>query len=79
MAELNPQPLPPGRHITVRMPAEALFDLEAFQRVQASVLAQCGCRTCTSGHNFLWQAFEEYVVNPSGEVRPVGTEGQIQG
>jgi hypothetical protein len=68
MADLNPQPLPPERAINVHLPAETLFDLDAFQKVQASVLAEAGCRGCTSGAHFIWQAYEDYVVSPSGEV-----------
>jgi len=72
MAALNPQPLPPLEHpIQVHAPAEILFDLEAFQRVQASVLAKAGHPGCTSGMQFLWQAYEEFAVDPSGEVQPV--------
>lgn len=76
MAELNPQPLPPGRDIRVVAPDAVLYDLETFQRAQASVLSHTGCPTCTSGLNFHWQAFEEFVVDPAGEARPsVGTIG----
>jgi hypothetical protein len=38
--ELNPQPLPPGLTIRVHAPASVMFDLETFQRAQASVLKQ---------------------------------------
>lgn len=69
--ELNPQPLPPGRTIRVSVPASVMFDLEKFQRAQASVLAQVGCPYCTSGVNIFWQTYSEYVVDPSGEARPV--------
>ncbi len=71
MPSLSPQPLPPGRTITVRMQPELMYDLEAFQRVQASVLDRLGCGGCTSGHQFLFQAFEEFVVNEAGEVLPM--------
>ena len=49
MAELNPQPLPPVQDIRISVPAAILNDLGAFQRAQASVLAQAGCPSCTSG------------------------------
>ncbi len=70
MAELNPQPLPP-RAITVHVPAGVLYDIEAFQKVQRSVLGHAGCPGCTSGGHFIWQTYGEYVVDPSLEVRPV--------
>jgi hypothetical protein len=69
--ELNPQPLPPGRAIRVHVPASVMFDLEAFQRAQASVLKQVGHPGCTSGVNLFWQTYSEYAVDPSGEARPV--------
>jgi hypothetical protein len=69
--ELNPQPLPPGRTIRVHAPASVLFDLEAFQRAQASVLKQVGHPLCCSGVNLFWQTYAEYAVDPSGEARPV--------
>jgi hypothetical protein len=67
---LYPQPLPPGLR-RVHLPAETLYNLEAFQRVQASVLAKAGHPACTSGMQFLWLAYENWAVDPSGEVHPV--------
>lgn len=69
--ELNPQPLPPGRTIRVHAPASVLYDLEAFQRAQFSVLQQVGCPACHSGFNLFWDTYAEYAVDPSGEARPV--------
>jgi hypothetical protein len=69
--ELNPQPLPPGLTIRVHAPASVMFDLETFQRAQASVLKQVGHPGCTSGVNLFWQVYSEYAVDPSGEARAV--------
>ena len=33
MAELNPQPLPPGRDVRISVPTAILNDLDAFQQV----------------------------------------------
>ena len=69
---LNPQPLPPGdKLIRVQAPAEILNNLERFQEVQASLLAKTGHPGCTSGMQFLWLAYEQWAVDPSGEVNPV--------
>jgi hypothetical protein len=76
MADLNPQPLPPREQL-VHLPAEILYDLEAFQRVQASLLAKAGHQGCTSGLQFRWLAYEEWVVDPAGQVRPVVAGGQM--
>ena len=70
MADLNPQPLPP-RDIRISVPPALLNDLGAFQRVQASVLAQAGCPGCTSGLNLIWESVTRFAVDPGGEVRPV--------
>jgi hypothetical protein len=75
MADLNPQPLPPGRAIRVSAPASVLYDLEAFQRALTGVLGQSGCPMCTSGLNLIWQAYTEFAVDPAGEVRPVLGDG----
>lgn len=71
MADLNPQPLPPARDIRISVPASVLNDLEAFQRAQASVLAQTGCRACTSGLNLIWESYSHFAVDTGGEARPV--------
>jgi hypothetical protein len=71
MAQLNPQPLPPGRVIRVHAPESVLFDLEKFQRAQASVLRQTGHPTCHSGVNLFWETYSEFAVDPSGEARPI--------
>jgi hypothetical protein len=64
--------LPPGdKLIRVHASAEVLNSLEKFQEVQASLLAKAGHPGCTSGMQFLWQAYSEWVVDPSGEVNPV--------
>jgi len=78
MPDLNPQPLPPGT-IKVSLPVEVLYNLEAFQKVQASVLGRTGCPTCTSGGHFIWQMYEEFAVNPALEVTPVLTGTVVEG
>jgi hypothetical protein len=70
MAEVNPEPSP-WRNVRVTVPGSVLNNLEEFQRVQASILGEVGCRTCTSGFNFMWQVYSEFAVNPDGAVRPV--------
>jgi hypothetical protein len=71
VAEVNPGPRPWTGDVRVSVPASVLYDLEEFQRVQAAVLGQAGCRGCTSGMNFIWQVYSEFAVNAAGEVRPV--------
>jgi hypothetical protein len=44
MPDLNPQPLPAGHEIVVKVPASILFDAEAFHRTQRSVIAHLRTR-----------------------------------
>ena len=46
MAELNPQPLPPGEIVRVFVPARVTYNLESMQKVTASVLDRLGCGQC---------------------------------
>jgi hypothetical protein len=78
MAELNPQPLPPRSTIRVTAPAGVLFDLEKFQRAQASVLGRAGCPACTSGLDLQWQALVDFEVDHAGNVREIAAGGSRQ-
>ena len=73
MPELNPQPLPP-RAIDVQLPASIFNDLDAFQKVQRSLLDLAGCPACTSGIQFRWRQLESYVVDLQGEIRALPTQ-----
>ena len=42
MTDLNPQPLPPLRVVNVELPHAIMNDLDAFQKVQASLLHLAG-------------------------------------
>jgi hypothetical protein len=76
MSGLNPQPLPP-RTINVELPAHILNDLDAFQKIQRSLLDLAGHTGCTSGIQFKWLQYENYFVNPAGEVSPVRVAGNV--
>lgn len=71
MAELNPQPLPPGGAVRVQVPSEILNDLDRFQKVQATILGRLGCTGCTSGIQLIWQNYENWVVDGAGGVHPM--------
>jgi hypothetical protein len=40
--------------VNVHVAPETLYNLEALQQVQASVLGRLGCRTCCSGRQILF-------------------------
>ena len=63
MADLNPQPLPPGR-ISIQVPSRALYDLESMQRITAQVLDKLGCGKCHSGRILDFTELSQFVVNP---------------
>jgi hypothetical protein len=77
MSGLNPQPLPP--RVRVSVPGEILFDLERFQKVQASILNRAGHPGCTSGLQIDWQNYENWVVDLEGTVHPVSLGGVVGG
>jgi hypothetical protein len=79
MAELNPQPLPPRQvDVTVHVPTEILGNLEAFQKVQASIFDRFGCGECNSGIIIDFKHVREFVVTPELEVRPVLPTAQFE-
>jgi hypothetical protein len=79
MADLNPQPLPPGGvAVTVHVPGDILGNLETFQKVQASVFDRFGCGSCNSGIQIDWRRFEEFVVTADLELQPVVTAPQVR-
>lgn len=63
MADLNPQPLPPGR-ISIQVPPKALYDLESMQKITAQVLDKLGCGRCHSGRILDFRELSQFVVNP---------------
>ena len=76
MAELNPQPLPPGSRVSVQVPARALNDLESMQKITAQVLEKLGCGRCHSGRILDFRELSQFVVNPATlEVNELPGEG----
>ena len=73
MPDLNPQPLPP-RTVNVSLPASVMFNIDVFHDALKSVLGHTGCPTCTSGIDFRWSIFQDFVVNEAGQARPVTPE-----
>ncbi len=76
MSDLNPQPLPP-RVVSVQLPSSVFNDLDSFQKVHASLLDLAGHSGCTSGIQFKWQQYENYVVGLDGSVSPVPGLGNV--
>jgi hypothetical protein len=64
MSELNPQPIPPGSQISVYVPTNVLYNLEAMQTITQSVLDKLGCGGCHSGRILNFVELGAFVVNP---------------
>jgi len=76
MAELNPQPLPPGSRVTVQVPSRALYNLDSMQKITAQVLDKLGCGGCHSGRILDFRELAHFVVNPATlEVNELPGEG----
>jgi hypothetical protein len=72
MAEqLNPQPLPPGEMVRVYVPSRVAYNLEAMQKVTASVLDRLGCGQCHSGRILNFQSLDTFVVGENLDVRAI--------
>ena len=79
MADLNPQPLPPREvEVTVHVPTAILGNIEAFQKVQASIFDRFGCGGCNSGVIIDFQHLKEFYVTPNLEVHPVLPGAQFE-
>jgi hypothetical protein len=76
MADLNPQPLPPGERVRIFVSRDTAFDLKKMQKVTASVLGKLGCAGCHSGRILDFVHLNDFVVNPQTlEVSEVGPQG----
>jgi hypothetical protein len=76
MAELNPQPLPPRDVVRVFVPSRVAYNLEAMQKVTASVLDRLGCGQCHSGRILDFQSLDNFVVGENLEIHEIpGVQG----
>ena len=63
VADLNPQPLPPGR-VRILIPNSVTFDLKKMNKITGEVLAKLGCGGCHSGKVLDFVTLQDFVVNP---------------
>lgn len=59
--------------IRVTIPAEVVFDLERFQKVQKDILGRLGCMACTSGFDIRYEFERRFIVDANLDVR-AGTQ-----
>jgi hypothetical protein len=48
--------------VRVSLPADVVYDLDKFQRVQKDILGRLGC-PCTSGFDIRWDVFRNFYVD----------------
>jgi hypothetical protein len=64
MAQLNPQPLPPGDRVRIFVSRDVAFDLPKMQKITEAVLGKLGCPACHSGRVLDFVMLQDFVVNP---------------
>ena len=59
----------PERVVRVTLPAKVANDLQAFQKVQASILDRLGCGACCSGHDIRYDTVRSFSVDDKLNIR----------
>lgn len=52
-----------ARPVRVSLPADVVYDLNKFQKVQKDILGRLGCLACCSGWDIRWDVFRDYRVD----------------
>lgn len=53
----------PERAVRVALPAKVAYNLESFQKIQASILDRLGCPACCSGWDIRFDTIRSFSVN----------------
>jgi hypothetical protein len=64
-----------NRPVSVRAPAEVVFDLEKAQEIQRDILGRLGCPACCSGIDIRFILENEFVVDADLNIREAGIGG----
>jgi hypothetical protein len=64
MAELNPQPLPPGERVRIFVSRDVAYDQAKMQKITAAVLGKLGHPACHSGWTLDFVMLQDFVINP---------------
>lgn len=67
----TPQPNKPDV-VRVSMPAEYLYNLERFQKIQRDILGRLGCQACTSGLDIRWDFTRNFLVDEKAQIHELG-------
>lgn len=59
----------PTRQVRVSIPGKVAYDLEAFQKVQISILDRLGCPACCSGWDIRWDIHRQFGVDDKFGIR----------
>jgi hypothetical protein len=67
----------PERPVRVTIPGKIAYDLNAFQRVQATILDKLGCTACCSGWDIRFDIVKEFAVDEKLNVQDLVSGGVI--
>ena len=61
----------PERAVRVSLPAKVAFNLQSFQKVQASILDRLGCPACCSGWDIRFDIVRSFSVNDKLKINEI--------
>jgi hypothetical protein len=59
---------PGSKAVHVAIPQSVAFDIEAFIKVQRSILDRLGCQACCSDFDIRWGVEPDFRINDAGEI-----------
>jgi len=73
----DPNPQPNKAVVRVTLPAKIAYDLNAFQKAQASILDKLGCQACCSGWDIRFDLARSFLVDEELNVKEIIGGGVI--
>jgi hypothetical protein len=68
----------PERPVRVTVPAKIAYDLNAFQRAQATILDKLGCPACCSGWDIRFDIVKDFAVDEKLNVKDLVSGGRYR-
>lgn len=56
--------------VHVSLPADVIFDMDRFSKVQKDVLGRLGCQACCSGWDIRWEVERQFIVDQDLNIQP---------
>ena len=67
----------PERTVRVSLPGKIAYDLNAFQKAQATILDRLGCTACCSGWDIRFDIVRNFAVDENLNVQDLVSGGVI--